>query len=412
MKYGCIGEHLGHSFSKEIHSRIDTYSYEIREIPRDELDSFMKAKDFDAINVTIPYKQNVIPYLDFIHPAAEEIGAVNTIVNKNGRLHGYNTDFSGMSALADRTGIDFNGKKVLIPGTGGTSKTAVAVAKAKGASQVLCVSREKKEGCITYQEATEQHSDTKIIINTTPCGMYPDNGSIPIDIDRFPELEGVLDAVYNPLRTPLVQKAMSEGLKAEGGLYMLVAQAVAAAGWFTGKSYPDNTSDRIYNELVSQKENIVLTGMPGCGKSTVGNLLAQLTGRSFTDTDELIEKETCMKIPEIFAKYGEEVFRDMETRAVKAASAVNNCIIATGGGAVLRKENIDALKSNGRIYFIDRPPENLIPTEDRPLARDAESIMKRYNERYDIYINTADFVIDGSCDAETVAKAVKGEHGI
>ena len=412
MIYGCIGEHLGHSFSKEIHNRIDNYPYEIREIPRDELDSFMKSKEFSAINVTIPYKQAVIPYLDYIHPAAEEINAVNTIVNKDGKLLGYNTDFAGMSRLSERIGIDFQGKKVLILGTGGTSKTAVAVAKSKNASAIFTVSRQEKEGSITYIQATERHSDAEIIINTTPCGMYPDNEGMPIDIDKFPKLEAILDAVYNPLRTPLIQKALSKGLRAEGGLYMLVSQAVAAAERFTGKEYPEDTSDKIYTSLLAQKENIVLTGMPGSGKSTIGRLLAQQTGRELIDTDEIIEKNADMKISQIFEQYGEEAFRDMETAAVKEASAKNNCIIATGGGAVLREENINALKSNGRIYFIDRPLGKLIPTEDRPLSRDAEAITQRYNERYGIYCNTADAQIDGASTPEQVMLAVKGEHGI
>ena len=412
MIYGCIGEHLGHSFSKEIHKRIDTYSYELQEIPRDELDNFMTERNFSAINVTIPYKQDVIPHLHYIHPDAEAIGAVNTIVNRDGKLYGYNTDFAGMSALAERIGIDFPGKKVLILGTGGTSKTAVAVAKAKGATQILCVSRTEKEGIITYDSAVKFHSDAQIIINTTPCGMYPDNDSMPIDPESFPNLEGLLDAVYNPLRTQLVQKALSIGVKAEGGLYMLVAQAVVAAERFTDKSYPTDIAERIYNELMSLKENIVLTGMPASGKSTVGKLLAQLTGRDFVDTDEIIESDSGMKISDIFAQYGESKFRDMETAAVKQASARNNCIIATGGGAVLREENIKALRSNGRLYFLDRPPELLIPTADRPLAKDMEALEKRYKERYTIYTSTADAVIDASMDAEQVAKAVKGEHGI
>ena len=412
MIYGCIGEHLGHSFSKEIHKRIDTYSYELQEIPRDELDSFMEKRDFSAINVTIPYKQDVIPHLYYIHTDAEAIGAVNTIVNRDGKLYGYNTDFAGMSALARRIGIDFSGKKVLILGSGGTSKTAVAVAKAKGSAQILCVSRTEKEGFITYDAATKIHTDAQIIINTTPCGMYPNNDGMPIDPGNFPKLEAVLDAVYNPLRTRLVQKALSIGAKAEGGLYMLVAQAVVAAEWFTCKTYPSDITERIYNELMAQKENIVLTGMPASGKSTVGKLLAQLTGREFVDTDEIIESDSGMKISDIFDRYGEEKFRDMETAAVKQASARNTCIIATGGGAILREENVKALRSNGKLYFLDRPPELLIPTADRPLAQDMDALKKRYEERYHIYTSTADFVIDGSEDAKIVANTVKGEHGI
>ena len=242
--------------------------------------------------------------------------------------------------------------------------------------------------------------------------MYPNNEGMPIDIDAFPQLEGVLDAVYNPLRTNLVQAAVTKGIKAEGGLYMLVAQAVVAAQWFTGKEYPTDTTDNIYREIMAQKQNIVLTGMPGCGKSTIGKLLAQQTGRELIDTDEMIVKAQGMEISDIFEKYGEKAFRDMETAAVKEASAKNNCIIATGGGAVLREENINALKSNGRIYFIDRPLESLIPTDDRPLARDVEAISRRYNERYSIYCGTADARIEGASTPEQVMLAVKGEHNI
>ncbi|MBQ7901511.1 MAG: shikimate dehydrogenase, partial [Clostridia bacterium] len=237
MKYGCIGEHLKHSFSKEIHNKIETYEYGIWEIAREDLHDFMTKRDFAAINVTIPYKQDVIPYLYYIHDTAKQIGAVNTIVNKDGKLYGYNTDFSGMSALINRIGIDINGKKVLILGTGGISKTAAAVAGSMGAAEVIVVSRSARAGCITYEEAQQKHSDAQVIINTTPCGMYPNNDGIPIDLDMYPNTEGVVDAVYNPLRTPLIRKAQSKGIKAEGGLYMLASQAVFAAEKFTGKTY-------------------------------------------------------------------------------------------------------------------------------------------------------------------------------
>ena len=277
---------------------------------------------------------------------------------------------------------------------------------------MLQVSRSEKDNCITYTQALGQHRDAQVIINTTPCGMYPNNDGMPIDPDMYPQLEGVLDAVYNPLRTRLVQKAQAKGIKAEGGLYMLVAQAVFAAQWFTGKEYPAGTIDKVYNEILAQKENIILTGMPGCGKTTVSRVLAQYTGRQCTDTDAMIVQNAGMEISDIFEKHGETAFRDMETDAVKAASAANGCIIATGGGAVLREQNIDALKSNGRIYFIDRPLDQLIPTDDRPLAKDVEAIKCRYNERYSIYCSTADAKIDGGNTPEQVALAVKGEHGI
>lgn len=404
MEYGCIGEHLGHSFSKEIHSRIAPYSYEIREVARNELHSFMTAKDFKAINVTIPYKQDVIPYLDYIDPIAQQIGAVNTIVNRDGRLYGYNTDFSGMIALADKIGIDFRGKKVLVLGTGGTSRTAVAVARARGAEEVITVSR--RSG-VTYETAKRDHADAEIIINTTPSGMYPDNFSQPLDLDDYPEAQAVLDAVYNPLETRLVHQARAKGIKADCGLYMLVAQAVCASEKFLDTSYDKAITDKIFNEIYLSKLNIVLTGMPASGKTTVGRLLAEKTGRKFIDTDALIE-EKHGNIPEIFASMGEKAFRDMEADAVAEAAVQCGCVIATGGGAILRRENVQVLKSNGRLFFLDRPPEKLIPTEDRPLSRDADSIKKRYNERYDIYKATADVQIfaDGTPE-EAVAEILK-----
>lgn len=402
MQYGCIGEHLAHSFSKEIHNKIADYNYELCEIARENLDDFMKEKNFKAINVTIPYKEAVIPYLYYIDDSAKEIGAVNTIVNKDGKLYGYNTDFMGMSVLAYKTGLDFKDKKVLVLGTGGTSKTATAVAKSKGAKEVIKVSR--KNG-VTYEDAKKLHSDAKIIINTTPCGMFPDNYSSPIDLDDFPLVEGVLDAVYNPIVTKLVASALNKGIKASSGLYMLVAQAVFASEKFVDTKYDAEIINKVYNEILKEKRNIVLTGMPGCGKSTVGKILAEMTNKNFVDTDDLIIKEHG-SITEIFEKYGEKTFRDFETDAVKEASKSNSQIIATGGGAILKDENVDALKSNGIVFFIDRPLESLIPTDDRPLAKDKDAIIKRYNERYEKYLSSAHVVIKADCSAEDVAKKI------
>ena len=402
MQYGCIGEHLAHSFSKEIHNKIADYNYELCEIARENLDDFMKEKNFKAINVTIPYKEAVIPYLYYIDDSAKEIGAVNTIVNKDGKLYGYNTDFMGMSVHADKTGLDFKDKKVLVLGTGGTSKTATAVAKSKGAKEVIKVSR---KGGVTYEDAKKLHSDAKIIINTTPCGMFPDNYSSPIDLDDFPLVEGVLDAVYNPIVTKLVASALNKGIKASSGLYMLVAQAVFASEKFVDTKYDAEIISKVYNEILKEKRNIILIGMPGCGKSTVGKILAEMTDKNFVDTDSLIV-EKHGNISDIFEKYGEKTFREFETDAVKEASKSNSLIIATGGGAILKDENVDALKSNGIVFFIDRPLESLIPTDDRPLAKDKDAIINRYNERYEKYIASAHVVIKADCTPEDVAKKI------
>ena len=258
MEYGCIGEHLKHSFSKEVHNALSDYDYQITEVPREDLHEFMMTRDFRAINVTIPYKELVIPYLHHIDEHAKEIGAVNTIVNKNGTLYGYNTDFYGLSMLISHAGVDLREKKVAILGTGGTSKTAHAVVKSMPAKQILTISRNKKDSAITYDELYEKHADTDVIINTTPIGMYPDNFSRAVDIKFFPKLSGVIDVVYNPLRTPLVEDALLRGIPAEGGLYMLVAQGVRASEIFLNKKYGTETLDVIYQKLKREKENIVL----------------------------------------------------------------------------------------------------------------------------------------------------------
>lgn len=410
MIYGCIGEHLPHSFSKEIHNRIGDYDYILHEIPMGELDAFMEKKDFKAINVTIPYKQDVIPHLAYINDTAKAIGAVNTIVNRDGELYGYNTDFAGMTDLINRIGISLQGKKVLILGTGGTSKTANAVARSMNAREVITVSRKKTDVYVDYEQAVTDHSDAQIIINTTPCGMFPNTDGCPIDIDLFPSLEGAVDAIYNPLRTNFISKCKAKGIKAEGGLYMLVAQAVRAYEFFFDTKADDDLTDRIYNGLSAEKENIVLTGMPGSGKSTVGKALAEKLGRQFTDTDELIVNMAGMPITDIFAKYGEAYFRDLETKAIKEAAKNSNAVIATGGGAILRDENIYLLKMNGKIYFLDRSLEKLIPTDDRPLASDREAIVKRYNERIDRYIATADVKINSDVTPMEVAADIERRH--
>lgn len=258
MEYGCIGERLIHSFSKEVHNALSCYDYQLKEVPRENLHEFMMARDFRAINVTIPYKELVIPYLHYIDEHAKEIGAVNTIVNKNGKLYGYNTDFYGMSMLISHAGVTLREKKVAILGTGGTSKTANAVAKSMLAKQILTISRNKKDDASTYDELYEKHADTDVIINTTPIGMYPNISSRAVDIKFFPKLSGVIDVVYNPLRTPLVEDAMLRGIPAEGGLYMLVAQGVRASEIFLDKKYEKETLDVIYQKLRQEKENIVL----------------------------------------------------------------------------------------------------------------------------------------------------------
>ena len=407
MEYGCIGEKLTHSFSKEIHNLLFDYDYEIKEIERDKLGDFMRQKQFKAINVTIPYKQDVIPHLDFVSQTATKIGAVNTIVNRDGKLYGYNTDFAGMTALIKLHDIDITNKKVLILGSGGTSKTAVEVVKALGAVSVKRVSRTAREDCITYEDAYKAYADTQVIINTTPCGMYPNIVGEPIDIDRFENLQSVVDAIYNPLCSNLVVKAKKKGIKATGGLYMLVHQAAVAAELFVDSKISDEKIYDVYKRIEQSKRNIALIGMPSSGKSTVGKRLAKELNMSFVDTDTEIEKISGKTIPQIFALQGEAAFRDIESAVLAEISAKQNTVIATGGGAVLREQNLTLLRGNGTVYFIDRPLELLITTDDRPLSSNRADLEKRYNERYGIYCGAADKKVINDGDLDTVVSNIK-----
>ncbi len=400
MEYGCIAKKLSHSFSKTIHNMLCDYDYQYMELSETQLESFMINKPFKAINVTIPYKQDVIKYLDYTDSIAKNIGAVNTIVNKDGKLYGYNTDFSGMIALINKIGLCLENKKVVILGSGGTSKTAYEVAKFLKAKEVFRVSRSGKDGAITYETLYEFHKDTDILINTTPCGMYPEIDNVPVDIDIFTNLSGVVDAVYNPLRSKLVMSAKQKGIKAEGGLYMLVSQAVFASEHFTGREFDKSEIDRIYSSILKQKENIVLTGMAGCGKTTLGREIAKKLGMDFVDTDEEIVKKQGKAIPEIFKESGEAEFRRIESQVIAEISGQTAIVIATGGGAVLNEQNVQSLKQNGKVIFIDRDIERINPTDDRPLSDNYEKLKALYNERLPIYIGSADIRIktDGTID--------------
>ena len=391
-KYGCIGKKLTHSFSKEIHAKLADYAYDLIELAEEEIAPFFEKKDFAAINVTIPYKQTVIPYLDSISEVAERIGAVNTIVNKDGKLCGYNTDYYGMKALIERIGIDLTGKKVLVLGTGGTSKTARVVAVDMGAAEILTVSRRKTDHYITYEEAVQKHADANVIINTTPSGMYPDCESRPIDITEFMQLIGVVDVVYNPLCTNLVLDAKQRGIKAEGGLYMLVMQAVVAVERFLDTTIAKEVADQVFASIYASKENVVLAGMPGSGKSTVGKLL-NIEGFEFVDTDEEIEKRCGCSIKELIQEKGEAHFRALETEVIREVSSMNCRIISTGGGAVLKEENVRALKRNGKLYFLNADLSRLQATDSRPLSDTQKKLARLYTERMSLYTGTADVVV-------------------
>lgn len=405
--YGCIGRRLSHSYSKEIHALAADYRYELYPIEPELIRDFVRQSSLGGINVTIPYKKEVMKYLDVIDPQALSVGSVNTVVNHNGKLYGYNTDVYGMKCLLAKNGISLTKKKVLILGTGGTSLTAMTAAKELGAAQIIRVSRSGKDGAVTYVQAVAEHADAQVILNTTPVGMYPDTvGLAPVDLGSFPALTGVADVIYNPLRSALVLDAESRGIPTCGGLYMLVFQAIRASELFTGRKISEEKGKDIYRRIYSAKCNIVLTGMPASGKSTIGKALAEKLGREFIDTDEEIEKAENATIAEIFAAHGEKYFRCVEEQVILSLRNKTGAVIATGGGSVLRKVSVNALKANGKLFFIDRELKELLPTKSRPLASTVSDIEKRYNERIDIYNDTADVVIKPQKTPELTADII------
>jgi shikimate dehydrogenase len=407
MQYGLIGCPLGHSFSKEIHEALGRYSYALCELNPDEVATFLHQREFCGINVTIPYKQTVIPFLDEISDRAKAIGTVNTIVNRDGRLYGDNTDFDGMRLALLHAGIALSGKNVLILGTGGTSKTAEAVAASLGAQSIRKVSRTGKDGALTYEQA--YRIDANVILNTTPCGMFPHSEESPITLDRFPHLSGVFDAIYHPLSTQLVRDATERNIPASGGLYMLVAQAVRAAERFTGEAFPLDAINQLYRKVLRQKQNLVLIGMPGVGKTRVGTRLSELMHRPFFDSDQVILERIGMPIADYFAQHGEAAFRAVESEVLAELSAQSGIVLSTGGGAVLKEENVRALRSNGILLFLDRPVDELKVSDDRPLSSDRERVRNLFAVRYPIYLAAADKHIRSGKNANETAHMILEE---
>ena len=407
MEYGCIGEKLQHSFSKEIHEKIGNYQYELREIKPYALAAFFEQRDFKAINVTIPYKNAVIGFLDEIDDAAASIGAVNTVVNKNGRLAGFNTDCFGLQALLKKEYIELKGKTVLILGSGGTAHTAAYVSRKWKAEKTVFVSRTPKADAVSYAEAIKKYPHAEVIINTTPVGMYPQIFASPIELNAFPALQAFVDVIYNPLRSAVSLAARRRGVKTANGLYMLTAQAVKASSLFSACSTNDVEIEAIYRCLLFEKQNIVLIGMPGCGKTTVGRLLAQRLHRPFYDTDELIYKSAGKKIADIITQHGEPYFRSVENETIKNLAEETGCVIATGGGAVLSRQNTDHLGMNGILVFLNRSPQLLAPSPERPLSATKEDLLKRYEERIDIYRAAAEVCIEADASPEYVAAEIE-----
>ena len=407
MEYGLIGAKLGHSYSKIIHEAVCGYSYELHPLPtEEEAHAFMQAKAFKAINVTIPYKKLVIPYCDEVEPRAAAIGAVNTVVNRDGKLYGYNTDYTGFAYLARCHGVKFAGAVVLVLGTGGTHATVSAVCRDGGAKEILTASRTGRNGALTYAQAVAR-SDVQIVINTTPCGMYPQTGQCLLDVAALPHLEAVLDVVYNPFATELVLRARDRGVTAVGGFEMLVAQAVYAAEHFIGKPLDSETLiPQISRELQKELQNVVLIGMPGCGKSTVGAALAKKLGKTFVDADAEIERRTGKAIPDIFAQEGEAAFRRYEADVIADLTRQNRQVIACGGGVVKTPENRHALRQNGPVLWVQRPLDKLA-TAGRPLSKGGAALREMEQERLPLYraASTAALCNDGTL-ADTVAAAL------
>ena len=388
MEFALLGEKLGHSFSPQIHRALAGCDYQLLPTPPEAVADLFRRRDFRGLNVTIPYKQTVMPLCDEIDPRAAAIGAVNTVVNRDGRLTGYNTDIDGLIYLARRTGVDMAGKKVVILGSGGTGRTARAAAGELGAAEIVTVSRGGEDN----YETLSLHADAQVLLNTTPVGMYPNCGVSPVSLDAFPHLEGVLDVVYNPLRTALLLEARERGLPCSCGLPMLVAQAWRAEELFTGSAIPAETVEAVLAGLTAQLENVVLIGMPGCGKSTVGRALARRQGKAFLDLDRLIEERAGKSIPAIFAQEGEEAFRTLESWAVREAGARTGCVISTGGGVVTRAENCAPLRQNGVIIHLTRPLDRL-PTAGRPVSQSTD-LQTLWERRRGLYAAFADRTVD------------------
>lgn len=407
MNCGLLGRKLGHSYSPQIHSYLGDYSYMLFEKEPDQVADFVRNGDYTGINVTIPYKKDVIAYLDELSPTARKMGSVNTIVRrKDGTLFGHNTDFFGFTSMVKHSGIDVAGKKVLVLGSGGTSNTAVKALTDLGA-EVVIISR---SGENNYGNL-HLHVDTSVIVNTTPVGMYPKTGAAPLDLKQFPHLEGVLDVIYNPARTRLLLDAEEMGLPHENGLWMLVAQAKESAEYFTGRPIDDSVIEAIHRRLSAQMQNIILIGMPGCGKSTIGALLSEKLGRSLVDIDEQVIQLAGKTIPQIFSEDGEAVFRDWETKALAELGKQSGQIIATGGGCVTQARNHSLLHQNGTIFWLQRNL-GLLPTDGRPLSQ-SHKLSDLYAQREPMYEAFADFRIgnDGDVD-ETVNAIVAHLEGI
>lgn len=393
MRCALIGEKLSHSYSRLIHKKFGMYSYDLVELPPDNLKEFVEHGGYDAFNVTIPYKSAIIPYIDKVETLAMQIGAINTVCRLGGKTYGYNTDILGMAYMLKRAGIALGGKNVMIFGSGGTGKTAEMLAKKNGAASITVVSR---SGSVNYKNFYELQQ-TQIIINTTPVGMYPYSDISLADLSKFRNLEAVADVIYNPMRTRLMLQARELNLKYAGGLYMLVAQAKYSMDIFVKNRHPDEIIEQVYKYLLSRIINIVLVGMPGSGKTSIGKAVARRERRRYVDSDAEIVASEGRAITEIFAEKGEEYFRKKEKQTLFLLGSQNGMVISTGGGAVLDRENYYSLKANGRIYYLEREINDLA-TRGRPLSTGTEALKKLLEQREPLYKAFADVTVENDGD--------------
>ena len=404
MRRGLIGEHLGHSYSQRIHETLGGYPYELIEVAPQDLDAWMKNKDFAALNVTIPYKKAVIPYLEELDERARRIGAVNTIVNDHGRLIGKNTDYYGCRFMLEQAGIEIQDRKVILLGNGGAAQAVQAVLEDLGAAAIVKVKRNPSPETLTYEEAYRDHSGAQVIVNTSPVGMFPAQEGIPVELDRFPQLESVADVIYNPHRTRLIVEAQKRGCRTATGLSMLTAQAAEAIEAFIGKPVAPKSILRMTAELAREKMNLVLIGMPGCGKSTIARKLAEISGRPAVDIDQRIVELSGMPIRDFFAQQGEARFRQIEAEILAEVTLQTGQIIATGGGIVKDWENVRRLRQSGKVYFLDRSLDQLETDPSRPLSSSREALRQLYDQRIDLYRAACDQQIENNGSADETAR--------
>lgn len=404
MRRGLIGEHLGHSYSQRIHETLGGYPYELIEVAPQDLDAWMKNKDFAALNVTIPYKKAVIPYLEELDERARRIGAVNTIVNDHGRLIGKNTDYYGCRFMLEQAGIEIQGRKVILLGNGGAAQAVQAVLEDLGAAAIVKVKRNPSPETLTYEEAYRDHSGAQVIVNTSPVGMFPAQEGIPVELDRFPQLESVADVIYNPHRTRLIVEAQKRGCRTATGLSMLTAQAAEAIEAFIGKPVAPKSILRMTAELAREKMNLVLIGIPGCGKSTIAKKMAEISGRPAVDIDQRIVERIGMPIRDFFAQQGEVRFRQIEAEILAEVTLQTGQIIATGGGIVKDWENVRRLRQSGKVYFLDRSLDQLETDPSRPLSSSREALRQLYDQRIDLYRAACDQQIENNGSADETAR--------